>query len=194
MAPTMPEAALVGQRAAEILESIRGHRLYERLTGSSMKYSTCWSTFTGYPLVSRWDLDRDAEPLLDEALRVLALKAAVYELTNGDETAAELLVPAPVDEMVHAVLAQFTVMTRLQTDLGVIFPHATELERFQYTRGCMTDEYYAATGWGQQPLRYWLSAKEVERRLTILEFAYKQAGIARAGRRHDIDFEAASVG
>lgn len=194
MAPTMPKPALVGQRTAEILESIRGHRLYERLTGSSMKYSTCWSTFTGYPLVSRWDLDRDAGPLLEEALRVLALKAAVYELTNGDEAAAELLVPAPVDEMVHAVLAQFTVMTRMQQDLGVIFPHATELERFDYTRGCWTDAYYAAAGWGEQPLRYWLSAEEVERRLDILESAYEQAGIARSGRSHDIDFEAAAAG
>ena len=61
-------------------------------------------------------LASDAGPLLIEALRVLALKAAVFELTDGDEQAAELLVPGPVDEMVHAVLAQFTVMTRIQTD------------------------------------------------------------------------------
>lgn len=199
MAPTMPEPAVVGPRAAQILEAVRGHWLYERLTGSSMKYSTCWATFTGYPLVSRWDLDRDAGPLLQEALRVLALKAAVYELTRGDEAAAELLVPAPVDEMVHAVLAQFTVMTTLQSELGVRFPHATELERFDYTRGCITDHLYAAAGWGEQPLRYWLSAEEVERRLAILQSAYEQAGIARAGRRHDIDFDiafeaAASIG
>lgn len=194
MAPTMPAPADVGPQAAKILNDIRGHRLYERLTGSSMKYSTCWSTFTGYPLVSRWDLDRDAGPLLEEALRVLALKAAVFELTDGDEDAAELLVPAPVDEMVHAVLAQFTVMTRMQSELGVTFPHATELERFDYTRGCVTDEYYAATGWGEQPLRYWLSADEVDRRLAILESAYEQSGIARAGRSHNIDFEVTAAG
>ena len=67
-------------------------------------------------------MERDAAPLLGEALRVLALKAAVFELCGGDEHAAELLVPAPVDEMIHAVLAQFTLMTHLQRDLGVTFP------------------------------------------------------------------------
>lgn len=77
--------------------------------------------------------------------------AAVFELTGGDEDAAELLVPALVNEMVCAVLAQFTVMTRMQADLGVVFPHPTELEGFTYTRGCFTDDYYAAAGWGEQP-------------------------------------------
>jgi hypothetical protein len=71
---------------------------------------------------------------------VLALKAAVFELTEGDEAAAELLVSAPVDEMVHAVLAQFTVMSGMQDDLKLTFPHATELERFDYTRSCLTDD------------------------------------------------------
>jgi hypothetical protein len=160
------------------------------LRSSSMRYSTCWATFTGYPLVCRWDLDRDAGPLLTEALRVLALKAAVFELTGGDERAAELLVPAPVDEMVHAVLAQFTVMTRMQADLGVVFPHATELERFDYTRGCVTDEFYAAAGWGEQPSRYWLDAAEVERRLEILNARYGEAGFGRDGRSHGLDFDA----
>jgi hypothetical protein len=125
-----------------------------------MRYSTCWATFTGYPVVSRWSLERDAGPLLAEALRVLALKAAVFELT-GDEEAAELLLPAPVDEMVHAVLAQFAVMSRMQSDLGVTFVHATELERFTYTRGCITDDYY------------------------------RQIAIDRGGRSHEIDFATA---
>lgn len=186
----MPEPARVGARAARILEAMRAHPGYDRLHSSSMRYSTCWATFTGYPAISRWSLERDAGPLLAEALRVLALKAAVFELTCGDEEAAELLVPAPVDEMVHAVLAQFTVMTRMQTDLGVVFPHATELERFTYTRGCRTDGYYAAAGWGEQPLRYWLDSAEVNRRLVILNGRYGQAGIGKDGRSHDLDFEA----
>jgi hypothetical protein len=186
----MPEPARAGARAARILEAMRAHPAYDRLRNSSMRYSTCWATFTGYPVVSQWSLERDAGPLLTEALRVLALKAAVFELTGGDEDAAELLVPAPVDEMVHAVLAQFTVMTQMQTDLGVVFPHATELERFTYTRGCLTDDYYAAAGWGEQPLRYWLDSAEVNRRLAILNSRYGQAGIGKDGRSHDITFEA----
>ncbi|MFC7483065.1 hypothetical protein ACFQX7_27940 [Luedemannella flava] len=168
---------------------MQAHPAYERLRTSSMKYSTCWATFTGYPTISQWSLERDAQPLLVEALRVLALKAAVFELTAGDEAAAELLVPAPIDEMIHAVLAQFTVMTTLQADLGVTFPHATELERFTYTRGCDTDALYSAAGWGEQPLRYWLDAAEVNRRLGILNRHYGEAGIGRDGASHDIDFD-----
>ncbi|MFB9238373.1 hypothetical protein ACFFWC_22930 [Plantactinospora siamensis] len=184
----MPAADAVGARAAQILDAMQSHPGWERLNGSSMKYSTCWATFTGYPTVAQWSLDRDAGPLLVEALRVLALKAAVFELTDGDENAAELLVPAPVDEMVHAVLAQFTLMSRMQADLGVIFPHATELEDFGYTRGCITDDYYAAAGWGEQPTRYWLDASEVNRRLAILNEHYGSAGIGRGGRSHDLTF------
>lgn len=173
---------------------MRAHPGYDRLRGSSMRYSTCWATFTGYPLVSRWSLERDAGPLLVEALRVLALKAAVFELSGGNEEAAELLVAAPVDEMVHAVLAQFTVMSRMQAELGVVFPHATELERFDYTRGCRTDGYYAAAGWGERPLRYWLDSAEVTRRLAILNIHYGRAGLGPDGRSHDFDFDALTAG
>ncbi|PWR14856.1 hypothetical protein DKT69_13980 [Micromonospora sicca] len=187
---TMPECAAVGQRAAEILDRMKEHPAHDRLHSSSMKYSSCWATFTGYPSISRWSLERDAGPLLTEALRVLALKAAVFELAGGDEQAAELLVPAPVDEMIHAVLAQFTLMSRMQADLQVVFPHATELEEFTYTRGCITDAYYAAAGWGEQPLRYWLDSAEVSRRLAVLNAYYQQAGLGRDGRSHDFDFDA----
>jgi hypothetical protein len=186
----MPAPERVGARATEILDAMREHSAWDRLTSSSMRYSSCWATFTGYPTISRWNLDRDAGPLLVEALRVLALKAAVYELTGGDEEAAELLVPAPVDEMIHAVLAQFTVMTRMQSDLGIVLPHATELEEFTYSRGCVTDDYYAAAGWGDQPVRYWLDSAEVDRRLAVLERQYGAAGIDRNGRSHDITFDA----
>ncbi len=183
------DTAQAGQRAAQILDAIEAHPLYERLTGSSMAYTDCWATFTGYPVVSQWDLVKDAGPLLMEALRVLALKAAVFELTGGDEQAADLLVPGPVDEMIHAVLAQFTVMTRLQTEIVVTFPHATENERFTYERGGHTDALYAAAGWGEQPTRYWLGAAEVNRRLALLGERYDLGGIHGYGRRHEIDFD-----
>ncbi|RQW93611.1 hypothetical protein [Micromonospora inaquosa] len=190
MAPqTMPEPAEVGRRAAEILDQVMQHPSSERLRSSSMKYSSCWATFTGYPAISRWSLDRDAGPLLTEAMRVLALKAAVFELSGGDEEAAELLVPAPVDEMIHAVLAQFTLMSQMQRDLGVTFPHATELEEFTYTRGCLTDAYYAAAGWGPQPLCYWLDSAEVTRRLDQLNTHYQAAGLGRDGRSHNFNFD-----
>ena len=77
----------------------------------------------------------------------------------------------------------------MQADLGVMFPHATELEEFTYTRGCMTDAYYAAAGWGEQPLRYWLDSAEVNRRLGLLNAHYQAAGLGRDGRSHDFDFD-----
>ncbi|QDY11821.1 hypothetical protein FJK98_22265 [Micromonospora sp. HM134] len=77
----------------------------------------------------------------------------------------------------------------MQADLQVVFPHATELEDFGYTRGCVTDDYYAAAGWGEQPLRYWLDAAEVTRRLGILDAHYGPAGFGRGGRSHTITFD-----
>ncbi|MGC4815710.1 hypothetical protein ACLQ29_34875 [Micromonospora sp. DT228] len=80
---SMLEAGEVGRRAAEILYKMQAHLVYGRLQSSSTKYSTCWATFTGYPAISRWSLERDAAPLLDEALRVLALKAAVFDFSTS---------------------------------------------------------------------------------------------------------------
>jgi hypothetical protein len=184
------EPAVVGARAAEILDQMQAHALWERFTTSSMKYSPCWATYTGMPAISKFDLDRDGQHLLVEAMRALALKAAVYELSGGDEQVSELLLPLPVDDMVHAVLAQHTVMARVERDLGVLFPHDTALEDFAYFRGCDTDTYYAAAGWGAQPLRYWLGTVEVEKRITHLNSLYGSIGVSSGGRSHDIDFEA----
>lgn len=187
--PTTLDPAAVGTRAAEILSQMQAHELWERFTTSSMKYSPCWATYTGMPSITKFDLDTDGQPLLVEAMRALALKAAVFELSGGDEQAAELLLPLPVDDMVHAVLAQHTVMSWIERDLGVLFPHDTDLEDFTYHRGCATDIYYAAAGWGEQPLRYWLDSAEVNRRIAYLNELYGSVGIAPGGRRHDIDFD-----
>lgn len=56
------------------------------LTGS-VKYSSDWDDFYGHVLIDNYNTERDAEPLVTEALRVMALKSAVYALT-GDEVAA----------------------------------------------------------------------------------------------------------
>lgn len=52
----------------------------------------------------------------------------MYELTGGDEKAAELAQPVPVDVMSHALIAQFTVMSRIQDRTGIRFVHATDME------------------------------------------------------------------
>src|SRR5436190_18856914 len=188
-ATTPPAPVAVGARAPQIHAAVQGSDLYPRLAGSAQRYADCWATFTGYPTISCWNLDTDAEPLFDDALRVMCLKAAVYELTGGDEQAAELLVSPPVDEMVHAILAQHTVVTLLQNRLGVVFAHMTELERFAYERGGYTDQCWTAAEFGVLNRRYWIDSAETARRLGILNDRYATAGIGADGRRHTINFD-----
>jgi hypothetical protein len=88
------------------------------------RYNSEWDDFYGGPLISTYSVERDTEPLLADALRVLALKSAVYEMT-GDEVAAELPLPVPVDVTCHALLAQFTVLSRVQQRTGHLFVHST---------------------------------------------------------------------
>ncbi|GAA2516472.1 hypothetical protein [Winogradskya humida] len=186
----LPNPVEVGVRAAEILGQIEGTEEYGRLERSSKAYDDCWATFTGYPLISQWNLQRDVADLFTEGLRVLALKTAVFELSDGDEHAAELEISAPVDEMVHAILAQYTLCQTMTGKLGIRFVHMTDQERFAYEHGNYTDQCYAAAGWGEQNRRYWLDKTEMLRRLDILGRKYEGLGIERMGRGHEIDFEA----
>jgi hypothetical protein len=188
-AAPMPEPAVVGRRAAEIFGLVQADQEYLRLESSSLRYADCWKTFTGYSIVSRFDLATDAPALLGEALRVLALKAAVYELTGGDEAAAELLVPGPVDEMVHAVLAQHTLVVRLTHRLGISFVHMTDREEFGWRPGDYTEQCYRAAGFGDPDPRYWIGAEETVRRLGILTPKYHSIGFVEVGRRSVIDFD-----
>ncbi len=185
-----PDPAAVGHRAGQILAAVEECEEYDRLVASTRLYPDCWATFTGYPLVARFDLAVDAGPLFVEAMRVLALKSAVYELSGGDEAAAELVIAAPVDEMVHAVLAQYTLCVRLTERLGIRFVHMTDRERFGYVPGGYTHQCYLAGGWGEPNPRYWIDADETDRRLTILTRRYGQVGIRDGGRRHEFDFAA----
>ncbi|WP_213450893.1 hypothetical protein [Rhizomonospora bruguierae] len=185
---TRPEPAAVGKRAAQILGLISGSPEYRRLVDSAGRYVDCWATFTGYPIISTFNLEVDTAPLFTEAMRVLALKSAVYELSGEDEEAAELVVSAPVDEMVHAVLAQYTLCQTMTQRLGLRFVHMTDQERFGWRHGDYTEQCYRAAGWGEPPARYWIDADETGRRLKILNSRYRSIGIDNDGRRHSIDF------
>lgn len=185
---TQPNPQKVGDRANAILEAVRADEDFERLARSTGLYASCWSTFTGYPIVANFDLDPDTEPLVAEALKVLALKAAVFELSEGDETAAELMVPAPVDEMIHAVLAQHTLVVQLQHRLGIAFVHMTDQERFGWQPDDYTEQCYRAAGWGDPPARYWIPAEEAARRSAILDGLYRSIGVTGGGRRVSVDF------
>jgi hypothetical protein len=170
------------------LSAIEADVEYGRLRESTLLYPDCWATFTGYPIVAHWDLDADGPTLFTEGLRVLALKSAVYALTDGDEAAAELMVSAPVDEMVHAILAQYTLCVRMAARLGIDFIHMTDKERFGWNPGDYTDECYQAAGWGAPPARYWIDAAETTRRHQLLFARYESIGIHGGGRSHDFDF------
>jgi hypothetical protein len=187
-ARTLPEPVDVGRRAAEILAAIETDPDCQRLRRSALLYESCWATHNGYVLISNWNQDTDAPLLFDEALRVLALKTAVWELTGEDETAAELQIAAPVDEMVHAVLAQYTLCQRMTARLGIAFIHMTDRERFGWRPGDYTHQCYASAGWGGLNRRYWIDADEVAARLAILGRRYDSIGIIDFGKSHGIDF------
>jgi hypothetical protein len=183
----MPAPEAVGPRAVQIIDLIRGDEQFAALRRSSLKYADCWSTYTGYPLVASWNLDSDAPPLFDEGLKVLALKAAVFDATS-DDIAAELLVSPPVDEMVHAIIAQAGLTKRIFDRLGITCVHQTDHEEFGWNPGDYTQQCYQAAGWGTPPVRYWLAADETLRRRAMLNDRYATIGIERDGRRHSIDF------
>lgn len=185
---SLPDPAAVGGRAVELLDRLKADPAWPRLDESSKKYVDCWGTFTGYPVIEKWNLDADKGALFSEAMRAMCLKAAVFELTGGDEAAAELLLPLPVDEMTHAVLAQHNLITEIQIRNAVLLPHMTDLEEFGYEPGDYTHQCYVAAGWGEPPVRYWIGTAEAKRRLRMLEAEYNQIGIRRYGREHDKTF------
>ena len=184
---TLPAADAVGRRAAQILTLIQQDAEFAALRRSSLEYADCWSTYTGYPIVAKWNLDADAPPLFDEGLKVLALKAAVYELT-GDDIAAELLVSLPVDEMVHAIIAQAGLTKRIFDRLGITCIHQTDHEEFGWGWDDYTHQCYTEAGWGVPPERFWIDAEETLRRRKLLNARYETIGIGRDGRMHGIDF------
>ncbi|GIH20911.1 hypothetical protein [Rugosimonospora africana] len=179
--------AMVGRRGAQILARLCGDAEFAALRRSSLRYADCWSTYTGYPLIAEWNLDLDAPPLFDEAVKVLALKAAVFELTR-DDAAAELLVSPPVDEMVHAVIAQAGLVARVFARAGATVVHQTDHEQFGWTWGDYTQQCYVEAGFGVPPGRYWLDARETRWRRQLLNERYQRIGIGRDGCSHDIKF------
>lgn len=137
----------VGGLAATYLASIYAWDGYGRLESSSLGYSEDWTSYTGYPVIECWNEDVDAPRLLPEALQALCLKAAVLTLTDNGAM-AELLISPPVDEMVHAILAQHELIRRIEAELGIRMVHMTDNEELGWKPGDFTDQAYQAAGWG----------------------------------------------
>jgi len=184
-----PDPRAVGRRAAEVFDRVFTSPLWERLAGAVAAHPDRGATFTGFPLIARLDLAHDAGPLLVEAMHALALRAAVYQLTGSDETAATLVVPLPVDNMIRLILAQHTLCLQTAHQLGVRFvAQPTDWDYFGWRRGDYTHQCFLAADWGEPDERYWLDADETARRLKTLNSRYVDIGIRR-GIQHNLRFE-----
>lgn len=189
---TRPEPSVVAQRALEILDAWMGDPEMGTVLDGCKKYSSDWSDDYGQFLIPNYSVERDAVPLIDDAVRVMALKSAVYELT-GDEVAAELPVSVPVDVSVHALTAQFTALSRVQQRTGRLFVHSTVNEHVVGTPwdvGDYTQQAYEAA-FGPVDERYWIGAAEAERRRRVLDERYESIGITERGMASEIAFAAA---
>ncbi len=183
-----PDPQTVGARAAEIETRIRRSSHHRQLVGAARMLPQRWATLSGLALVAQLNLDTDAEPLLREAIRILALRAAVRELTGSDTTAATLVAPVPVDDVVRVVLAEHPLCAQMADDVGIrLVQQTTEWTPSGWQHGNYTHHCYQAA-WGEPDRRYWIDADETARRLTTLNGRYFDIGI-HGGGRHTIRFE-----
>ncbi|MBB1251868.1 hypothetical protein H3146_00595 [Streptomyces sp. OF3] len=162
---------------------------FSRLWETCAKYSSDWTDYTGYPIISDYDAIADAPALFAATTRAMALKSAVYELTDGDEKAAELPLPVPVDVMSHALTAQFTLLCRMQDRLKIRFVHMTDMEEGAgggtWDHGDYTHQCYEKA-FGSVDPRYWIGSAETERRRKVLDKVYAGIGVTERGKKVSI--------
>jgi hypothetical protein len=185
----LPNPEDVAGPARGILDAIHTDPEYDRLIDGCGQYEDDWTCMTGTLTVDCWDLTTDALPLLEEALRALALKASIYSITR-DEDLAEIPVAKPVDESLHAVLAQRTLTERMADRSGFQIIHMTDVERQAepYEPGGWTWSAYLEAFGAAPPPRYWIGATEHGRRVAIIAARLDQVGIRNLGHQHDIVF------
>ncbi|MFK0297467.1 hypothetical protein ACIQU6_44400 [Streptomyces sp. NPDC090442] len=190
---TLPNPDTVAARAREILDTWQADPEYARLEKGCGMYSNDWTDSYGHVIIPDYDVTQDGPALFPQMMRCMALKSAVYEMT-GDEQAAELPVPVPIDVLSHAACAQINVLTRMQQRTGTLFVHATDMEAGRsggtWEFGDYTHRAYRAA-WGPVDERYWIDAAETERRRKILDQKYEPIGISDRGRRATIDLASA---
>lgn len=184
-----PDAGSVGALAAATSDRVTASVAWQRVCTTVQTWAPPWTMLTGLALVATLDLATDTGPLLREAVRILALRAAVYELTGSDTTAATLVAPPPVDDTVRAVLAEHSLCRHLIDETGVrLVAQTTAWTLAGWQAGDYTYRCYRAA-WGEPDPRYWLDADETRRRLAILARRYADIGIGCHLRRHSIRFE-----
>lgn len=190
---TRPAPETIAGRAREIHAVWMADPEMPAVLDGCKKYSSDWTDDYGQVLIPEYNVERDAAPLIDDALRVMALKSAVYEMTDGDELAAELPVPVPIDTAVHALCAQFTALSRVQQRTGRLFVHSTVREHEagrSWTLGDYTHQAYRGA-FGPVDERYWIDEPEAERRRQVLDGLYAGIGITERGMASTIDYATA---
>lgn len=99
---TMPQPHKVGDAERSMhaaVEAEKGFAVFRTTTTA-----TGWPCHSGFAVISEWDIARDGEPLFAEGPACSAPGAAVFALA-GNERAAEIALPNPVDDVTHAMLA-----------------------------------------------------------------------------------------
>ncbi|MCX4799655.1 hypothetical protein OG497_38010 [Streptomyces sp. NBC_01242] len=185
----LPATTATAEVALKVYQQLQDDPEFSAFKAATLQYSSDWTCFDGTVVISKWDLESDKEPLFTEALRAVALKVAAFSLT-GDEHLAEIPIAGPVDEMMHAMLAQSQILERISKRLGIQVIHQTDQENNDYRSGDYTSTVYWAA-WGQPNPRFWLDCEVVEKRKLHLASLYQQIGIKQFGHSHDIEFAAA---
>jgi len=184
-----PAAAAVGALAAAIHDGVSASVWWRQVCAIVRANPHRRVTLAGAMLVASLDPRADTEPLLREAARILALRAAVHRLTGSDTTAATLIASPPVDDAVRAVLAEHTLCRNLTEATGIrLVAQTTAWTPLGWQADNYTHHCYRSA-WGEPDRRFWLDAAEVRRRLTALARLYADIGIHAHTGGHRIRFE-----
>lgn len=187
---TRPAPELAAERAREIHAAWLADPEMPAVLDGCAKYNADWTDCYGALLIDSYSVARDGASLIKAAAKVMALKSAVYEMSGGDELAAELPVPMPVDVAAHALCAQITALSRVQQRTGHLFVHSTVREHevgTPWQAGDYTHQAYRAA-FGPVDDRYWLDGAETERRRVILDDKYASVGITDRGMTSAVSF------
>ncbi|MGW7276517.1 hypothetical protein ACWGH5_39235 [Streptomyces sp. NPDC054864] len=125
MSVTMPQPHEVGEAARRMHTAFEADEEFAAFRTAVLTYNKDWPCYSGFAVISQSDITRDGEPLFTAGLRALLLKSAVFALT-GDEQAAEIALPNPVDDVTHAMIAQPQMLTRMTERLGMTVIHQTD--------------------------------------------------------------------
>ncbi|MGW7520825.1 hypothetical protein ACWGJ2_35115 [Streptomyces sp. NPDC054796] len=93
----------------------------------------------------------------------------------------------PVDTTTHAMLAQFSLLTRMMKRHKMQFVHMTDVEHENnaWDHGDYTHQAYKAA-FGDLAPRYWIGAEETERRRKVLDEVYAGIGVTERGKKVSI--------